>query len=352
MSRSRPDGAETNDPAARPPAAEDCPCGQERPCCFAAPSLCSFCDDGWVPVGTLDDRLGDCLDGRVFAYPGRNGGMLTGGDIRDTARVADWSWQRPPSVSLIVVIGDTMASHAQDVGDFVYRGPAIYRLSLPGGGQVRSMVMPGYCGFGVGLEIPTGEESPLLAQDDEIGERLRRLARTRGVARGRLSQSLLLATEGIRALPFGGRMRDLFLEARSLDLLLALADWDEGEDPAVHAAPPPPGERAKLDAARDLLLGRLADPPGLHELARRVGLNTRKLKTGFRACFGTTVFGFVLTERMRQAYDLLLAGEPIQSVSYRVGYRSPKNFATAFRRRFGVVPSSVRTGSRSPLAEP
>lgn len=315
--------------------------GPDCPCCYDAPSVCTSSNGVWVPVGAVNDRLGDCLDGRLLGYHSRTGGILTAGDVRKTTRQADWAWQRSPSVTLMVVLGDSMASRADGIGEFAYRGPAVYRIGLPGGGQVRSIVPSGYQGFGVGFDIPFHDGTPALRQDDEIGERLRHLMASNGVFCSGMTKEMMSVAEGIRHLPFSGRMRDLYLEARSIDMLLALVSTGFDDDDLARLEILSPRDRKKLDTAHDILCTRLADPPGLEELAREIGLNTRKLKSGFRSVFGTTVFGFVLAERMRHAYNLLKAGESIQSVAYAVGYGSPKNFATAFRRTFGIVPSSL-----------
>jgi AraC-like DNA-binding protein len=48
-------------------------------------------------------------------------------------------------------------------------------------------------------------------------------------------------------------------------------------------------------------------------------------------------------QRMEEAHRLLRAGRHnVTEVAARVGYENPSKFAAAFRKHFGVRPSSVR----------
>ena len=85
------------------------------------------------------------------------------------------------------------------------------------------------------------------------------------------------------------------------------------------------------------------DPPSISDLARRVGLNECKLKSGFRTHFKTTVFSIVLECRMDEAIRLLRNSDlGIAQIGYRVGYGSGTAFTRAFRRIVGCTPKAVR----------
>lgn len=117
------------------------------------------------------------------------------------------------------------------------------------------------------------------------------------------------------------------------------------------AVPLPPAREngpASLDevlfgAARKQLLQELESTPSLAELAKAVGTNGKRLTEAFRRCTGTTVFDFLREERLKEGRRLL-AETPleIQSIALQLGYNSPANFATAFRKRFGLTPSDYR----------
>lgn len=148
--------------------------------------------------------------------------------------------------------------------------------------------------------------------------------------------------------------RRIYLEAKAMELLaLQLAQ--------------PPVEKGTLDGltlrlddieriheAKEVLASDLEDPPSLIELSRRVGLNDFKLKAGFKQVFGTTAFGYLHEQRMERARHLIEGGGMnIGEVALAVGYSSPSRFAAAFKKRFGVRPSSLLShtnGCRKALA--
>jgi len=97
------------------------------------------------------------------------------------------------------------------------------------------------------------------------------------------------------------------------------------------------------DRPTEVLVARLSDPPSLMELARLVGINDCKLKAGFRQVFGTTVFGYLHNCRMERSRQLLEAGEmSVAQAAQTVGFVNRSHFAIAFRKKFGVNPSTYR----------
>jgi AraC-like DNA-binding protein len=138
-----------------------------------------------------------------------------------------------------------------------------------------------------------------------------------------------------------GSARQLYLEAKGLELLAAWVDHLEGERDA--AARPSAHDIERLERARRILISRMTTPPRLPELARLAGLNEAKLKAGFRAHFGDTVYGCLRQHRLDEAHRLLRQGRyNVTEVAVRVGYSNPSKFAAAFKALFGVSPSHVR----------
>lgn len=84
-----------------------------------------------------------------------------------------------------------------------------------------------------------------------------------------------------------------------------------------------------------------ADPPSFPALSRKIGLNDYKLKAGFKAMFGTTVFGYLREKRLEKALLLLQQGEMnVTETSSAVGYSNTSYFAEGFREKYGVNPSA------------
>lgn len=102
-------------------------------------------------------------------------------------------------------------------------------------------------------------------------------------------------------------------------------------------------DRNRVDLVRKTLELRLAEPLHMTQLARLAGVNESKLSDLFKARFGTTVFEFLHKVRMERAQQLLRETDlPVTEIAMDVGYEHPANFATAFKRNFGVTPRAFR----------
>lgn len=135
----------------------------------------------------------------------------------------------------------------------------------------------------------------------------------------------------------------LMIESRALELLARFFDQarrlDGGAEPPRLLA----RDRRIAESARELLEARFADPPGLKVLAREVGTHPAKLMRLFKAVHGSTISAYLESFRMERARLMLDQGDlPVTQIAYAVGYEHPSNFATAFKRRYGLSPSAVR----------
>jgi DNA-binding response OmpR family regulator len=100
--------------------------------------------------------------------------------------------------------------------------------------------------------------------------------------------------------------------------------------------------------AMDILLDEMADPPGLVELAHRVGTNQARLGREFQVHLGMSTFEYLREQRLVRAQELLATtGQQIQQIADTVGYKRPGDFTTAFRLRFGLTPREYRKRQRS-----
>lgn len=149
--------------------------------------------------------------------------------------------------------------------------------------------------------------------------------------------------------PYRDGLRKLFLESKVLELLtIQINDYikaQTGQSPARLALCPSDVER--IHHARDILVSDLENPPNIPELAALAGVNERKLKTGFRQVFETSVFGYFREYRMQKAHEFLQLGNSnVTEVAYAVGYQSLSHFSHAFRERFGTLPKEFLTSQR------
>ena len=141
-----------------------------------------------------------------------------------------------------------------------------------------------------------------------------------------------------------GSLRRLFVEAKIMELLvLQLQQHEQREVVMPGAAALSKRDVDRMIEARDRVLARMDDPPTLAELAHQVGTNEFALKRDFKAVFGTTVYGLLLAHKLEYARLLLLETVwPIGEVAREVGYSHGSHFSTAFKKKYGVSPSSLR----------
>lgn len=151
---------------------------------------------------------------------------------------------------------------------------------------------------------------------------------------------VLKAAHELDQVLLAGASTPLLREAKSLELLARIVEAGTTPDRAM----PGPVECNRLRQARDLLLADLADAPGIEQLARACGMNSFRLKQGFRQLFGLPVHAFHRRARLQHAWDLLRSGRAnVSEAGHLVGYANLSHFGAAFRKEFGVLPSEVRS---------
>lgn len=141
-----------------------------------------------------------------------------------------------------------------------------------------------------------------------------------------------------------GIFKRMFLEAKVIELLMLQLEQLTEQFPAQTSLKKTDVE--KIYAVKELLSHTISENYSLIELAHKVGTNEFTLKKGFRELFGTTVFGFWNDIKMNQAKTMLLeADKSIYEVADVIGYKNPRHFSTAFKRKFGILPSQVKNNN-------
>jgi len=169
-------------------------------------------------------------------------------------------------------------------------------------------------------------------------------------------------------------------DARTYLLAIALArhlrdhaapDRLEVEDAAVRllaralgtagATPPPSCSRARtraghdelVEAAKETLAARMAEPPSLSELAAALHVSPFHLARVFRARTGYSPGSYVHGLRLRTAVEQLIAepGVDLSRLALELGYSSASHFTDRFRAAFGRPPSAVRDAQSRTIVE-
>jgi AraC-like DNA-binding protein len=102
-------------------------------------------------------------------------------------------------------------------------------------------------------------------------------------------------------------------------------------------------ERAKADAARDLMLANIRKHFTADEIALHVNCSTSWLKKAFSKAYGMGPYHFLREHRMYKAKEMLLRGESLKAVAIEVGMK-PRNFPKEFKSFFGYTVTELKKG--------
>ncbi|QCR23153.1 AraC family transcriptional regulator [Pontibacter sp. SGAir0037] len=147
--------------------------------------------------------------------------------------------------------------------------------------------------------------------------------------------------DSIRQCPASGPMRNLLLQSRALELLAL--QIEQFKTPVRGKETIRPDEAEKLYQLKAYLDTNFLADLNLTQLSRQCLLNEFKLKKGFKAVFGTTVFGYIRKLRMEYAAKLLKdCVLTVDEVADALGYEHSQHFSIAFKNYMGVSPSVYR----------
>ena len=144
-----------------------------------------------------------------------------------------------------------------------------------------------------------------------------------------------------------GGMRRFYLQAKAMELV-CLAVEHLGR-PSAQTEPPLKLSHRDVGALEEIkrFVEHADRSYSLEQLARRAGLNRRKLALGFKLLFGIPAGEYQRDMRLESARRLL--DDRTISVAYAAsvaGYRDVGSFGKAFKSRYGALPSQCR-GRRS-----
>ena len=107
---------------------------------------------------------------------------------------------------------------------------------------------------------------------------------------------------------------------------------------------------AHLRRARDLMDREYARPLDVAVLARTALMSEGHFSRQFRAAYGETPYGYLMTRRIERAKALLRAGEmSVTEVCLEVGCTSLGSFSARFTQLVGETPTAYRARDHSVL---
>ncbi|MCX5146987.1 MULTISPECIES: helix-turn-helix domain-containing protein [unclassified Streptomyces] len=107
----------------------------------------------------------------------------------------------------------------------------------------------------------------------------------------------------------------------------------------------------RLRRARDAMDRDYAQPLDVPALARVALMSPGHFSRSFRAAFGETPYGYLMTRRVERAKALLRRGDlSVTEVCFAVGCTSLGSFSSRFTELVGETPSAYRARGHGPGA--
>ena len=129
-----------------------------------------------------------------------------------------------------------------------------------------------------------------------------------------------------------------------------LMQWHREGQAAFHVFDPPTDHGdAAVAAAQRWIAANVAVANPAEQMAEQSGLTDRTFKRRFRAATGETPIAYVQRLRVERAKRLLeQGGDPIEEISWAVGYEDPASFRRLFKRVTGLTAGEYRRRFRMP----
>lgn len=283
-------------------------------------------DDQWVGRGELHEQTL------------RGGLSLVATDVHNRIGYTATAEERP-GLSIRMMLDGQVDVHAPRRNHFTlragtamtshHREPVAMRGVHPGSTRLR----------GVSLMVPADLDPALYAQP----ELQRVLQDEKACCRHwAIPHNLLPSLSQLFDSPWQGNLDALWREGLALQILSVGLQADD-LDSSVRSLRA--GQQARLDRVRDYLHQAPGHDHSLAELAAIACMSASALRRLFVQQYGCSVFDYLHEQRMHHAErGLREEGWTVEQAASACGYRHPSNFAAAFRRRFGLVPSRWRTG--------
>lgn len=136
-----------------------------------------------------------------------------------------------------------------------------------------------------------------------------------------------------------GILQKLFVEAKMIKLLLLIFE-QFNEKNTVEKIPEIPS------AIKKFIDENYHRNIKAEELGKLIGINQNKIRKEFKAQYHLTVSDYMAELRMLKAKKLIIDKEMmIKEIAIECGYEYVQNFTRAFKKKFGISPEKLRTGS-------
>lgn len=171
-----------------------------------------------------------------------------------------------------------------------------------------------------------------LIKDFDIFNHLEPLCDNFYVRKTLINQNQTLILDELRnAEIYSGKMREIFIESKVLDLVFKSFN-----------APLRQSDLKLAQKAKEILLKNIANPPSIAKLAHDCATNATTLKIEFKKHFGVSIYEMLQNERLNLAAYFLKAQDiSISEAAKLVGYSSLSHFSKIFKAKFGILPTKL-----------
>jgi AraC-like DNA-binding protein len=137
-----------------------------------------------------------------------------------------------------------------------------------------------------------------------------------------------------------GNMRHLYAQSMIFQYLIELNIFVTSSKESINLL----GKNDfNVDALHADLLQITADIPKLTDLAKKYNVTPSKLNQIFADKYNQSIYSFLSNQRLEQAHQALCKTNiPMKTLAHRIGYSHVNHFITAFKKKYGVTPGSIR----------
>jgi AraC-like DNA-binding protein len=143
--------------------------------------------------------------------------------------------------------------------------------------------------------------------------------------------------------PMSGKMAQILMETSVIQIVLwqlhaLFRDEDSTRPSGITSR-----DRDVAVSLKEYLTATFLEGHSLTSLARHFGVNANKLMFLFKSVFGTSIFEYISDLKMEYAMRLIREDRKFVTEAARIlGYKNPHHFSAAFKKKFGICPSSVK----------
>lgn len=144
--------------------------------------------------------------------------------------------------------------------------------------------------------------------------------------------------------PYADNIKKLYMEGKLLELLALQLHQTGAIETQKRRLVLSKQDIEHLYFLKEKITADLSKDYTIDELSCMAFMNRTKMQAGFKELFGCTIHEFIVESRMMKAYRLMTeeysSDWNIARIARHVGYQYYNHFSIAFKKRFGVSPSS------------